>query len=80
MEKKKNYMTLATVTDLSVWRSATSVSRLWFLPGGSTRTASKHHTDRAFLLTHLYLASHKRDISKQYGPISEVAERGVWSG
>ena len=31
-------------------------------------------------LTHTSLASHKRDIDKQYKPRSDAAERGVWSG
>ena len=31
-------------------------------------------------LTHLSLASHKRDIGKPCRPRSNVAERGVWSG
>ena len=32
------------------------------------------------MLTHLSLASHKRDIGKQRKPRSDAAERGVWSG
>ena len=32
------------------------------------------------VLTHLYLASHKRDMCKQCRPRSDAAERGVWSG
>ena len=31
-------------------------------------------------LTHLCLASHKRDIGKQFRPRSDAAERDVWSG
>ena len=31
-------------------------------------------------LTHLSLASHKKDIGKQCKPRSDAAERGVWSG
>ena len=33
-----------------------------------------------YILTHLSLVSHKRDISKQCRPRSDAAERGVWSG
>ena len=32
------------------------------------------------LLTHLSLASHKRDIGKQCRPRSDAAECGIWSG
>ena len=32
------------------------------------------------MLTHLSLASHKRDVRKQYEPRSDASERGIWSG
>ena len=35
---------------------------------------------QAPVLTHISLASHKKDIGKQCRPRSDAAERGVWSG
>ena len=51
-----------------------------FITDGKLILDDKWTISYARFLTHLCVASHKRDTGKQFKPSSDAAERGVWSG
>ena len=50
------------------------------IPNASSKSSDEIAHMHKLILTHLSLASHKRDIGKQCRSWSDAAERGVWSG
>ena len=71
--------TLSKTMDLFEFKDGNSYFRNKGLKGLRSENLNRWMYFR-HLLTHLCLASHKRDIGKQCRPRSDAAECGVWSG